>query len=1093
MGLKWVFLLVLVWVGRGKVTVEMDNLVHELALDAGFTTPMDMDWIPGDVPRMIVCEKNGLIHLAISGVLQSKPFLDISDRVVSLGGRGLTSCVIDTQFNKHPFLYVQYVDRRLNTPDDGVKSGKIARFRVSPDLTEAFGEVVLIGKQVPPVTGCGLDKSIFGKDLICLDTKHHNMGGLAMSPSGDIFISLGDAQPPPDFEDTAFRTQDRQFLGGKILCITRWGAPCASNPFRGQGPNAAKVWNYGLRNPFRISYDRVFKTPLVPQVGYATKEAVFRGMKGLNFGWPCMEGDVDNIKVQGSKICADIRKGKTEIGTKWALWIYARNEGTAVTGALRLDSTKWPPGIRNKVAVADFTFGWIKLINPSKAGGMKGKPQTMVSDVAGVVQVKQGPDGWLYYVSLGAQKIYRVRFELDRSRPTVVQMTPPQGAKEVETTSVLTLRFSKRINPKTLNGNNIKLRNRSRNRLVRTKLSYQPSTHSVVINPTGGLSAKADYEILVSRNVMDTRDQKMRNPFRSRFTTGTGFSLFVSDLKWIEAVNGRRQIDVLRDRQQEVEGIARIPSISIRGEEFGKGVAVVADSKVRLALPQKCKRLQAVIGVDDVRTAFVPIEVFFEVRTWSSSKGQKTVFRNRRPLTRTAPGMSIDVDVRGAQVVSLLTKRTERTKLALGIGSWADARFRCGAFDRTNPKIVRVLPAGRIGVKQAIEVVFSEPMGVQSTVDAARLMQPIALGGYDISFRASFSADQKRMFIRPSQALLPDTEYQLMVRKRAEDLNGNSLTSGIVRTFRTRLEEALGQKVDLFNLVRRSVRPLGRFNKIEEGKRIIIRTVAEVDYRVPGKCASLTMRVDAVNGARNVAVVVKGGSGRVLCSSGSFNPGGGKNMLCNVRGVPQITIRATGVGGAAQLSSATFDCAPRTTVKRTCTFGRMPSTFKIGDTINYNVKCFDYRGVPVPPQEYNLRVLLVHCATICHEHVEQTILRKANGSYKVQDHGDFFYLEFQAGFLSDKTTFVETRQIRPQTSTISVSTMPPGIKVSADSVSGPSPLRTIVVVGSNFTVNALRAHGKAKFQFWEDNRNAGPIRWFIFNKSGDRKLNAIYR
>ncbi|KAJ8905602.1 hypothetical protein NDN08_002108 [Rhodosorus marinus] len=1092
MGLKLICLLVLVWVGRGEVTVEMENLVHEVAVDGDFMTPIDVDWIPGDVSRMIVCEKRGIIHLAINGVVQSKPFLDISDRIVSLAGRGLISCLIDTQFNKHPFLYVQYVDRRLNTPDDGVKSGKIVRFRVSRDLTRAFGEVVLIGKQVPPATGCGLNKSIFSKDVICLDSKHHNMGGLAMSPSGNIFISLGDAQAPPDFEDTAFRTQDLEFMGGKILCITRTGAPCRSNPFRGGGPNAAKVWNYGLRNPFRISYDRVFRTPLVPQVGYATKEAVFRGMKGLNFGWPCVEGDVDNIKVHGNKLCADIRTGKSKLGTKRALWIYARNEGTAVTGALRLDSTKWPQAIRNRVAVADFTFRWIKLINPSEAGGMKGKPQTMISDVAGVVQIKQGPDGWLYYVSLGAQKIFRVRFQIDKSRPTVVQMTPPQGAKEVEITSMLTVKFSKRINPKAVNGKNIKLRNRSRNQLVRSKLTYLPSTHSVVISPRGMLSAKADYEIVVSRNLMDTQGRKMRNPFRSRFTTGTGFSRFVSDLKWLEAVNGRKQVDVLRDRQQEVEGVARIPPISIRGEEFAKGVAVVADSLVRLALPPNCKRLQAVIGVDDVRTVFVPVEVFFEVRTWSSSKGQKRVFRNARPLTRTARGMSIDVDVRGAKVVALVTKRTERTKPALGIGSWADARFRCGAFDRSNPKIKQVLPAGRIGVKQAIEVVFSEPMDVQSTMDAAQLVQPIALGGYDIGFRASFSADQRRMFIRPSQELLADTEYKLMVRKRAEDLNGNPLTSGIVRTFRTRLEEAVGQKVGLFNLIRRTVRPLGRFNKIEEGKRINIVPVAEVDYLVPGKCAKLTMRVDAVNGARNIAVAVKGVSGRVLCNSGTVNPSAGKNMDCNVRGLDQITIRATGAGGAAQLSSATFDCAPQTTKKRQCSFGRMPSTFKIGDTINYNVKCFDYRGAPVPPQEYNLRVLLVHCATVCHEHLEQTILQKANGSYKVQDHGDFFYLEFQAGFLSDKTTFVETRQIRPQTSTVSVSTMPTGVKVSADSVSGPSPLRAIVVVGSNFTVNALRAPGNTKFKFWEDDRSAGPTRWFIFNKSEVKKLNAVY-
>jgi len=591
----------------------------------------------------------------------------------------------------------------------------------------------------------------------------------------------------------------------------------------------------------------------------------------------------------------------------------------------------------------------------------------------------------------------------------------------------------------------------------------------------------------------NSQGRKIRNPIRSTFTTGTGFSLFVSDLKWLKAVSGRRQVEVLRDRQQEVDGIARIPPISIRGEEFEKGVAVVADSLVRLAVPQNCKRLQAVIGVDDVRTAFVPVELFFEVRTESSSKDEKRVFRNARPLTRTARGMCIDVDVRGAKVVELLTTRTQKTRLALGIGSWADAKFRCGGFDSRNPEIKRVLPTGRIGVQQAIEVVFSEPMDAQSTLDAAQLLQPIALGGYDIAFRASFSADQRRMFIRPSQELLADTEYRLMVRKRAEDLNGNPLTRGMVRTLNTRLEEAVGQKVGLFTLIRKSVTPPGRFNKIEDDKRINIFPVAEVEYLVPGKCAKLTMRVDALDGARNVSVAIKAFSGRVICRSGTVNPRAAKNVDCNVRGLRRITIRTTGVGGAAQLSRAMFDCAPQTTQKRQCSFGQMPSTFKIGDTINYNVRCFDYRGALVPPREYNLRVLLVHCATICHEHVEQTILRKTNGSYRVQDHGDFFYLVFQAGFLNDKKTFVETRQIWPQTSTVSVSTMPAGIKVAADSVSGPSPLRAIVVVGSNFTVNASAALGNRKFNFWEDNRNAGPTRWLSFNKPVNRKLNAVYR
>jgi glucose/arabinose dehydrogenase len=219
--------------------------------------------------RLFVLEQPGTIRIIKEGEVLPTPFLDIVDRVGSGGSeQGLLGLAFHPNYAENGHFYVNYTDRNGNTV--------IARFSVSdnPDQADPASEVQLLGVEQP-----------FG---------NHNGGMLAFGPDGYLYLGLGDGGSAGDPFGNA---QSLSTLLGKILRIdVDDGDPYAippDNPFA-SGGGRPEIWAYGLRNPWRFSFDLLTNDLYIGDVGQNQWEEIdflpAGSPGGANFGWNYREG-----------------------------------------------------------------------------------------------------------------------------------------------------------------------------------------------------------------------------------------------------------------------------------------------------------------------------------------------------------------------------------------------------------------------------------------------------------------------------------------------------------------------------------------------------------------------------------------------------------------------------------------------------------------------------------------------------------------------------------------------------------------------------------------------------------------------------------
>lgn len=243
-----------------------------------FTNPVAVASPPGDPARIMVVEQGGTIRLIKGGVRSAAPFLDLSALTVSGGERGLLSIAFPPDYAKTGLFYV-YLTARAAVAPSGEGEIQIREYRrLDPDRADpASGRVVL-----------AIPHSQFG---------NHNGGQLQFGPDSLLWIGTGDGGGGNDTLGNAQRTGTRL---GKLLRIdprrsgsAQYTVP-ADNPFR-TGP-APEVWSYGLRNPWRFSFDRRTGDLHIGDVGQDAWEEIDLARRasglgrGVNYGWPCMEG-----------------------------------------------------------------------------------------------------------------------------------------------------------------------------------------------------------------------------------------------------------------------------------------------------------------------------------------------------------------------------------------------------------------------------------------------------------------------------------------------------------------------------------------------------------------------------------------------------------------------------------------------------------------------------------------------------------------------------------------------------------------------------------------------------------------------------------
>jgi len=217
--------------------------------------------------RLFIVEQPGRIKIFNDGQLQPLSFLDIAERVKYGGECGVLSVAFHPKFATKGLFYINYTDQRpkLRTV--------ISEFHVDPTsmMVNAVDERVILTIDQPYA--------------------NHNGGQLQFGPDGMLYIGMGDGGARDDPHNNA---QNPQSLLGKILRIDvtpRQGyAIPKDNPFVGKRGIAPEIWTFGMRNPWRFTFDRQTKTCYAGDVGQDTYEEVDIITKGGNYGWNIREG-----------------------------------------------------------------------------------------------------------------------------------------------------------------------------------------------------------------------------------------------------------------------------------------------------------------------------------------------------------------------------------------------------------------------------------------------------------------------------------------------------------------------------------------------------------------------------------------------------------------------------------------------------------------------------------------------------------------------------------------------------------------------------------------------------------------------------------
>jgi len=334
--------------------------------------------------RLFVVEQPGRIRIVRDGVVAPEPFLDIS-AIVEAGGseQGLLSVAFDPDYAENGTFYVGYTAR------SGERAGNdtVARYRVASDNADkadpASGAVLISIEDPYPNHNGGL--VMFGPD-------RYLYAGFGDGGSGGD--PLGNGQKPQTLLGSMLRIDVHQEGGDRPYAIPK------DNPFANGRNGLPEVWAYGLRNPWRFSFDRETGDLYIGDVGQnQTEEIDFQPAKsggGENYGWNVMEGNHCYAQDECERT-----------GLMLPVAEYSHDLGCSVTGGYVYRGTAVPP-LRGVYLFADYCTGvmWGMGRDASGAWVMSEPIETMLNissfgeDAAGEVYVTD-LNGELYQVTPG--------------------------------------------------------------------------------------------------------------------------------------------------------------------------------------------------------------------------------------------------------------------------------------------------------------------------------------------------------------------------------------------------------------------------------------------------------------------------------------------------------------------------------------------------------------------------------------------------------------------------------------------------------------------------------------------------------------------
>jgi glucose/arabinose dehydrogenase len=340
---------------------------------SGLSKPVFMTAPRDNTGRLFIVEKTGRIRILQNGTLKSTPFLSIASQVSTGGEQGLLGLAFHPNHAVNRKLYVNFTDKSGNTI---VREYRTCSTNRNVVCTSTARHILKVSQPY----------------------SNHNGGMLAFGPDGYLYIGMGDGGGSGD---PAGNGQKLNTLLGKMLRIDINGTTStkpyripASNPFANGGGWPA-IWQYGLRNPWRFSFDRATGDLWIADVGQGSWEEVDRAVRtssgpgrGLNWGWDVLEGTH----------CFTPPSGCNTAGKAMPLLEYDHAAGRcAVTGGYVYRGTMIP------LLVGGYVFGdycsgeiWVVAANASAPA-----TKTRLLDTSLLISgFGEGPKGELYVLDL---------------------------------------------------------------------------------------------------------------------------------------------------------------------------------------------------------------------------------------------------------------------------------------------------------------------------------------------------------------------------------------------------------------------------------------------------------------------------------------------------------------------------------------------------------------------------------------------------------------------------------------------------------------------------------------------------------------------
>ena len=349
---------------------RLREMVNGLSMPLFLTSPV------GDLSRQFVVEKLGRIRIIKDGGLVPTPFLDITQKVSNGGEQGLLGLAFHPQYATNGIFIVNYT----NTAGDT----RVAIYRVSadPDRADAASEQVILAVDQP--------------------FSNHNGGMVAFGPDDMLYIGLGDGG---DGGDPQGHGQNRNSLLGKLLrlSVSATGVVTipSDNPLVGQPGTRAEIWSWGLRNPWRFSFDRATGDLYIGDVGQNAREEINVATdrpafgQGRNYGWNIMEGSA----------CFSASTCSTT-GLTPPVLEYSHSDGCSVTGGYVYRGSALA-AFAGHYFYADYCEGWVRSFRLSGPTAVDQKDWTSLRPGSQITSFGEDARGELYLLTSSGH-VYRI-------------------------------------------------------------------------------------------------------------------------------------------------------------------------------------------------------------------------------------------------------------------------------------------------------------------------------------------------------------------------------------------------------------------------------------------------------------------------------------------------------------------------------------------------------------------------------------------------------------------------------------------------------------------------------------------------------------